>query len=275
MNTPYVSVIIPTYNRAHCIEFAINSVLAQTFKDFELIVVDDGSTDNNTTVVLTGYKDRIRVIRQQNSGVSTTRNPGILAARAQWVAFLDSDDEWLPDALEKLFMPSADDDRIIARAGNVQFEDDRLQGTLFQLRDWAINQPKKLRRPLIRAIRTWFFPQAFVARRQEALAVGLFDTRLSLYEDGDFMLRLALAGPWMATPAVVAKIIRRSRGDDLSAAHVVDPENTPRNLVYIYRRLLLSERIERQEIAYVGFPEKFSNTCYQCTIVSDKKTNLF
>jgi len=250
MNTPYVSVIIPTYNRAYCIEFAINSVLAQTLKDFELIVVDDGSTDN-TPDVLARFGDRIRVIRQQNAGVSAALNAGIFAARGGWVAILGSDDEWLPDALEKLFTPFADDDKIIARVGNVQFEDDRLEGTLFQLRGWAINQPKKLRRPLIRAIRTWFFPQAFVARRQEALAVGLFDTRLSLHEDSDFMLRLALAGPWMVTPAVVAKIVRRSRGDDLSAAHVVEPENTPRNLVYIYRRLLLSERIDRQEIAYV------------------------
>lgn len=97
---PKVSVIIPTHNRAALVTEAINSVLAQTFKDFELIVVDDGSTDN-TRDALKGYADRIHYIYQENQRRSEARNTGIKAASGEYIAFLDDDDLWLPDKLEK------------------------------------------------------------------------------------------------------------------------------------------------------------------------------
>src|SRR5512139_3834983 len=92
--SPLVSVVIPTYNRAWCLRQAVDSVLAQEFGDFELIVVDDGSTDA-TADLLAAYADRIRVLRQANHGVSAARNAGIAAARGGLFAFLDSDDIWL------------------------------------------------------------------------------------------------------------------------------------------------------------------------------------
>jgi glycosyltransferase involved in cell wall biosynthesis len=96
---PLVSVVIPTFNRGHCVATAVESVLAQSFGDVETIVVDNGSTDN-TQEVLARFGSRIRVIRQDNSGVSAARNAGIRAARGQWVGFLDSDDMWRPEKLQ-------------------------------------------------------------------------------------------------------------------------------------------------------------------------------
>ena len=97
--TPRVSVIIPSFNRAHCIAGSVESVLAQSFQDLEVIVVDDGSTDN-TQEVLARFGNRIRVIRQDNGGVSAARNAGMRAARASWIAFQDSDDMWRPEKLQ-------------------------------------------------------------------------------------------------------------------------------------------------------------------------------
>ena len=97
---PCVSVIVPTFNRAWILKEAIDSVLAQNYRDFELIVIDDGSTDH-TRDILHPYRDRLTVIRQANAGVSAARNRGIRAASGRLIAFLDSDDLWLPGKLER------------------------------------------------------------------------------------------------------------------------------------------------------------------------------
>lgn len=101
VDNPFFSVVIPTFNRAQTIRRAIDSVLNQSFKDFELIVVDDGSTDL-TSEILESYEN-LKVIKQKNKGVSAARNTGIRAAKGQWIALLDSDDEWLNDKLAKQF----------------------------------------------------------------------------------------------------------------------------------------------------------------------------
>lgn len=98
---PLVTVVIPTYNRADYLEQALGSVFRQTFTDYEVIVVDDGSTDH-TPAVLASHQDRITSLRQENSGAARARNRGIRLARGTWVAFLDSDDMWQPVALERL-----------------------------------------------------------------------------------------------------------------------------------------------------------------------------
>jgi len=97
---PQISVVIPVYNREQTIRRAIDSVLAQELLPEEIIVVDDGSTDN-TPEILNSYLPKIQVVRQGNKGVSAARNRGIEVAGGKWIAFLDSDDEWMPDKLLK------------------------------------------------------------------------------------------------------------------------------------------------------------------------------
>lgn len=95
-----ISVVIPAFNSERCINRAIKSVLSQTFSDYEIIVVDDGSTDGTADVVKK-FGDRVNYIYQENSGVSVARNTGIAASKGDWIAFLDADDEWLPDKLQQ------------------------------------------------------------------------------------------------------------------------------------------------------------------------------
>jgi len=115
---PAVSVVIPTHNRPDFVSAAIASVLNQTFQDFELIVVDDASCDRNAAAVVTHFGDtRIRYIRHEiNKGLSAARNTGILASVGRYIAFLDDDDEWLP---EKLAMQVAILERSPRRVGVV------------------------------------------------------------------------------------------------------------------------------------------------------------
>ncbi len=100
MSDPAVSVVLPTYNAERYIAAAVESVLDQTFRDFELIVVDDGSSDS-TPGVLARFGQRIRRLVQGNGGVARARNAGIQASRGRWIAFLDADDTWSPALLDR------------------------------------------------------------------------------------------------------------------------------------------------------------------------------
>jgi glycosyltransferase involved in cell wall biosynthesis len=100
---PKVSVIIPTYNRAATVGNAIESAVGQTFSDLEVIVVDDGSSDDTGKILQESYGDRIRYFTQTNQGVSAARNKGLAEARGEWIALLDSDDLWEKDKLEWQF----------------------------------------------------------------------------------------------------------------------------------------------------------------------------
>ena len=96
------SVVIPMYNKAEYIRYTLKSVLAQSFHDFEVIVVDDGSTDNSLKIARQTDSDKIRIIAQENQGTAVARNTGIEHASGEYIAFLDADDEWKSNYLETI-----------------------------------------------------------------------------------------------------------------------------------------------------------------------------
>ena len=100
MSNPQISVIIPTFNRVRLVVQAIDSVLKQSFHDFEIVVIDDGSSDDTGAVIQQYTDPRVRYIYQENTGLAGARNAGIRAARGQYVAFLDADDLFLPHNLD-------------------------------------------------------------------------------------------------------------------------------------------------------------------------------
>lgn len=109
---PIFTVIVPTYNRANLLRRAIDSILAQTFKEFELIIVDDGSKDNTNEIVRTYEDKRIVYIYKENGGLNSARNRGLEKARGKYIAFCDSDDCWLPEKLEKHLQKYHEDNEI-------------------------------------------------------------------------------------------------------------------------------------------------------------------
>src|SRR5689334_21141299 len=103
MSGPLVTVVVPVYNTLPYVADALESALAQTHRELDVVVVDDGSTDGSSGVVveLAAREPRIRVVRQPNAGLAAARNAGLAAAAGEYVAFLDSDDLWLPEKLER------------------------------------------------------------------------------------------------------------------------------------------------------------------------------
>jgi hypothetical protein len=182
--TPLVSVVIPTYNYGHLAAAAVDSALAQTHPAVEVIVVDDGSTDD-TTSRLAGYSDRIRVIRQENQGLSAARNTGIRAARGDYVALLDSDDAFHPRKLERQMAAFAARPEL-ALVGTGMFSEEPPV--------WAAvpDTPPRVGTPKLDelVVRTCFAPSSAVIRKRCLDEVGLFDTELRSVEDRDMWIRV-------------------------------------------------------------------------------------
>lgn len=118
---PAVSVIIPLYNKQRELPAAIRSLLSQSFADWQAVIVDDGSTDSSVDVLRRFSDPRIRLVRQANAGVAAARNRGIAEARAELVAFLDADDEWMPDYLESMIALARKYPEAVIYGTNYQF----------------------------------------------------------------------------------------------------------------------------------------------------------
>jgi glycosyltransferase involved in cell wall biosynthesis len=184
------SVIIPTYNRGRFVREAVDSVLNQTFNDYEIVVVDDGSVDD-TKEVLASYGNRIRYIYQTNSGVSAARNRGILSSNGEYVAFLDDDDLWLPRKLE-LQIKYLDEHPEVG----LLFSNTNTATTGEDLR-FANKKMSQISKPHRGKVFRELFVENFipccsvVVRRICFDKVGLFDPSLRNAQDYDMWLRIA------------------------------------------------------------------------------------
>ena len=210
--TPKVSVVIPTFNRAPFVGKAVESVLRQTFEDHEIIVVDDGSTDD-TRDCLKEFLPRIRYLFQRNAGVSSARNAGIRAAKGEWVAFLDSDDEWLPTKLRVQMEDLSRFEEAIAHFSNVALvAPGQPTHDFFSLVDYPDEVLKRriAMRPFSLILEHFLFLSGVMAWRSVLNDVGLFNEDVDCFEDYDLGLRLSIAGPWVFNRAVCAAVIRRS-----------------------------------------------------------------
>jgi glycosyltransferase involved in cell wall biosynthesis len=212
---PQVSVVIPTYNRAWCLREAVDSVLSQDFRDFELIVVDDGSTDP-TPQLLEGYGPTIRVLRQDNRGVSAARNAGIAAGRGALIAFLDSDDLWLPGKLERqVAFFDSQADALICQTEELWVRNGRRvnPGKRHRKRSGLIFEPS-LELCLVS-------PSAVMVRRVLFERVGLFDEGLPACEDYDLWLRVSCRYPVHLIDSVLI-VKRGGHSDQLSRSWGLD-----------------------------------------------------
>lgn len=189
MVSPLVSIIIPTYNRAPWLMEAVESVFKQTVQDFELIIIDDGSTDGSADILQKVSRPFLYRF-QKNQGVSRARNQGLFSAKGKWIAFLDSDDLWLPKKLES----------------QLQFFSDHPQALICQTEEiWIrngrrVNRGKKHQKfsgdifaPALKLCLV--SPSAVMIQRDLLEKVGYFDEALPACEDYDLWLRISAHYP--------------------------------------------------------------------------------
>ena len=237
--SPQVSVIITTYNRAAMVTEAVESVLAQEMTDFELIVVDDGSTDE-TEERLSGFGSRLKYYQQENAGVSAARNRGLALSTAPLVAFLDSDDLWLPSKLPLQYNYMTEHPEVyICQTEEVWWRNSR-----------QINPKKHHRKPsgdiFRRSLNLCLVsPSAVMIRRKLFEEVGYFDEDLPAAEDYDLWLRVSVdhVVPLLPDPLVIK---RGGHSDQLSARSGID-----RYRIKALEKLLESDRLSNRQYQWV------------------------
>ena len=247
MKKPLISVIIPTYNRAYILSKAIESVLNQTFKDLELIVVDDGSTDETPYLV---SKYPLIYVKKPHTGVPHTRNIGISKAKGDFIAFLDSDDVFVPEKLEKQlkFFERCPDYKI------VQTEEIWYKGNK------RIN-PKKIHKKA----EGWFFDRAIklcvvsistvLIKKEVFEEVGMFDEEFPVCEDYEFWLRVSLKMP---VGLIKEYLVIKSGGrpDQLSAMKGLDYYRTLA-LIKLFKNYQKDLKLEQKLMLYAEAKKKF------------------
>ncbi|HJQ32235.1 MAG TPA: glycosyltransferase [Pyrinomonadaceae bacterium] len=219
MSSPAVSVILPVYNGEDYVGCAIESVLAQTMQDFELIVVDDGSRDSTPTVVQS-YGDRVRYVRQENGGVASAFNHGLRLARGRYVSWLSHDDVFLPTKLEEQL-------RAVAHLGTpaVCYTDIRYideQGVVTEERELEEHPPGEVLRNLIVGGPVSLASYSLLYDRRCVEEVGTYDEAQRYTQDADMLVRLARRFPVVRAPGKLMSIRRHGGRSSVNEKWVSD-----------------------------------------------------
>ena len=244
---PLVTTIIPTFNRADLVCDAIESVRRQTYRNVEIIVVDDGSTDD-TQAVLKAYGTSLRVIVQDNAGPAAARNRGLAAARGDVITFLDSDDTWTPTKLDKQvsFLSRVDGDVTCCLCNGWIVGNDSRGVLTFDYADLRPSGDEGVWANVSEVLITRFvmFTQMVAVRRQVLERIGGFDETLWVLEDYDLALRLSLEGPWgyIREPLVVYR-----QGSPLSLAAAAEVEQVRLRECLVRVRQNLWQKVKSSE----------------------------
>lgn len=220
---PFFSIVVPLYNKQNEIKSTLKSALEQDFKDFELIVINDGSTDGSEGEVLSLNDNRLKYIKTENKGVSPARNLGIEKASGSYIAFLDADDQWLPNHLSILKSLSEDFPEAGAVTTNYEFKHpgDHIENTFF-------NDIEKGYKGIVNdffksSLKYRLIWTTAVAVKKEVFeAIGNFDTSITLGagEDNDMWTRIALKYP-IAYDDTITAIYRLEAGNRVSHAQTL------------------------------------------------------
>lgn len=229
---PAVSVIIPAFNAARYIGEALDSVFAQTFWDFEVIVVNDGSDDTEELErLIEPNRERIVYLRQDNAGPSGARNTGIQKAQGEYLAFLDSDDIWMPEYLSQQVSILRNDDSLAVVCADAHlFGDSPLAGRTF-MEVWPSREPVTFEKLI--SFQCAILTMCVVVSKQAVVRAGLFDTRFLRSEDHDLWLRLALNSERFAYQHRVLAY-HRLHSESLAANY----ESLHLSQIEVYRKLL-------------------------------------
>lgn len=213
-SSPAVSVIMPVYNAGSVLRDAVESALEQTFGDLEILAIDDGSTDDSPAV-LESYGESLRRFHQSNAGPAVARNRGILEARGDYLAFLDADDVWEPEKLEKqIDLLDSRPDAVLAYTDSRDQTERGLAAETRLSRYASSGGSDSVFEALLQ--RNFIHTSSVVVRREALARAGLFDPTLRGAEDLELWLRLALAGPFVAVEEPLTRY-RRHEGNTVNS----------------------------------------------------------
>ena len=194
---PEVSVLIPSYNHAHYLGYALESVISQSFSKWEAIVIDDGSTDDTQKVIAQFDDPRIRYIYQKNQGLSAARNTGIRAANSEIIALLDADDVWQIEYLETLLVPLISQPEVVATYCGFHYIDQ--EGQEVGMPSITVVPPEEFQ-DYFTNNGNWLIPSGVVFRKAIAEKEGYFDESLRALEDSYLWSKLCDHGPFIGIP---------------------------------------------------------------------------